>query len=78
MYSSVGYNLAGIDLGDITDGTSNTLAFGEASSKTSTNRGTFWAYTYTSYSLSSMYLSSAQLREQITAIEKSLWAPARA
>ena len=61
MYSSVGHNLTGIDMGDITDGTSNTLAIGESTSKTSTNRGTFWAYTYTSYSLGSMYLSSAQL-----------------
>ncbi len=61
MFFSVGSNLSGIGFGAITDGTSNTLAIGEYTTKTQTNRGTFWAYAYTSYSMSSMYLSSAQL-----------------
>ncbi len=61
MFFSVGRNLQGIGLGAISDGTSNTLAIGEYTTKTSTNRGTFWAYPYTSYAMSSMTLSSAQL-----------------
>lgn len=61
MFFSVGLHLSGIGIGAITDGTSNSLAIGEYTTKTQTNRGTFWAYPYTSYSMSSMYLSSAQL-----------------
>lgn len=37
-----------------TDGTSNTLLIGEYTSRTTTNRGTFWAYTYASYNQSSV------------------------
>jgi len=37
-----------------TDGTSNTLLLGEYTSTTTTNRGTFWAYTYASYNQSSV------------------------
>ncbi len=36
----------------ILDGTSNTLAVGEQHTTTHTRRGTFWAYTYTSYNSS--------------------------
>ncbi|HUP81374.1 MAG TPA: DUF1559 domain-containing protein, partial [Pirellula sp.] len=61
MFFSVGVNLKGIGLGAISDGTSNTLAIGEYTTKTTTTRGTFWAYPYTSYAMGSMTLSSAQL-----------------
>ena len=37
-----------------TDGLSNTLMVGEYTSTTTTNRGTFWAYTYASYNQSSV------------------------
>ena len=37
----------------IQDGTSNTLMVGEYMSKTTTRRGTFWAYSYTCYALGS-------------------------
>jgi hypothetical protein len=37
----------------ITDGTSNTVVAAEYHTRTHINRGTFWAYTYTSYSQSS-------------------------
>jgi prepilin-type N-terminal cleavage/methylation domain-containing protein/prepilin-type processing-associated H-X9-DG protein len=36
----------------ITDGTSNTLMFGEYSTKNTPGRRTFWAYAYTSYNMS--------------------------
>ena len=36
----------------VTDGTSNTLMLGEMATKTRSRRGTFWAYTYTSYNRS--------------------------
>jgi prepilin-type processing-associated H-X9-DG protein len=36
-------------LGGVADGTSNTVMFGEYMTKTTTNRGVFWAYTYTSF-----------------------------
>jgi prepilin-type processing-associated H-X9-DG protein len=36
----------------ISDGTSNTLMFGEYSTRTHPTRATFWAYSYTSYMLS--------------------------
>ena len=37
---------------DITDGTSNTFLIGEYATRTRSRRGTFWAYTYTSYNSS--------------------------
>jgi prepilin-type N-terminal cleavage/methylation domain-containing protein/prepilin-type processing-associated H-X9-DG protein len=37
-----------------TDGTSNTLMVGEYTSRTTTRRATFWAYTYASYNQSSV------------------------
>jgi prepilin-type N-terminal cleavage/methylation domain-containing protein/prepilin-type processing-associated H-X9-DG protein len=40
------------DMASITDGTSNTLMIGEMATSTTTNRGTFWAYSYTSYNSS--------------------------
>ena len=39
-------------LDHIRDGTSNTLMIGEYHTRTHTNRGTFWAYTYASYNRS--------------------------
>lgn len=39
---------------DVSDGTSNTLAIGEAHTTTQPTRGTFWAHTFTSYALSSI------------------------
>ena len=40
--------------GNATDGLSNTLMVGEYTSKTTTDRATFWAYTYASYNQSSV------------------------
>jgi hypothetical protein len=37
-----------------TDGLTNTLMIGEYTTRTTTNRGTFWAYTYASYNQSSV------------------------
>jgi len=39
-------------IASITDGTSNTLLFGEYATKDTPGRRTFWAYAYTSYNLS--------------------------
>jgi prepilin-type N-terminal cleavage/methylation domain-containing protein/prepilin-type processing-associated H-X9-DG protein len=39
-------------IASITDGTSNTLMFGEYATKDTPNRRTFWAYAYTSYNQS--------------------------
>jgi prepilin-type N-terminal cleavage/methylation domain-containing protein/prepilin-type processing-associated H-X9-DG protein len=41
-------------LTDATDGLSNTLMIGEYTSRTTTRRATFWAYTYASYNQSSV------------------------
>jgi len=46
------------NMGSVLDGTSNTLAVGEYMTTTTTNRGTFWAYSYTSYALSSIQYES--------------------
>jgi prepilin-type N-terminal cleavage/methylation domain-containing protein/prepilin-type processing-associated H-X9-DG protein len=51
-------NLQNEDMGCVLDGTSNTLAVGEYMTTTTTNRGTFWAYSYTSYALSSIQYES--------------------
>jgi len=42
-------------MSSITDGTSNTFAFGEQYAPETTRRGTFWAYTYTTYNASGAY-----------------------
>ncbi|HKB03766.1 MAG TPA: DUF1559 domain-containing protein [Gemmataceae bacterium] len=41
-----------------TDGLSNTVMLGEYTTRTTTTRGTFWAYTYASYNQSSVGLES--------------------
>jgi prepilin-type N-terminal cleavage/methylation domain-containing protein len=41
-------------LANATDGTSNTLMIGEYTTRSQTDRGTFWAYTYASYNQSSV------------------------
>ena len=46
------------NMGSVLDGTSNTLAVGEYMTTTTTNRGTFWAYSYTCYALSSIQYES--------------------
>ncbi len=48
---------------NITDGTSNTLLAGEYYSKDTSNRGTFWAYTYASYNQSSITTESRILND---------------
>jgi prepilin-type processing-associated H-X9-DG protein len=40
--------------GNATDGLSNTLMVGEYTTKTTSDRSTFWAYTYASYNQSSV------------------------
>ena len=45
----------------ITDGTSNTLLAGERSTRTTLNRGTFWADSFNLYSLSGAYNQSASM-----------------
>lgn len=47
-------------IGDIIDGTSNTIMVGEYASQTRTRRGTFWAYTYTSYVNSSITVGQSR------------------
>jgi prepilin-type N-terminal cleavage/methylation domain-containing protein/prepilin-type processing-associated H-X9-DG protein len=48
-------------MGSITDGTSNTLAIGERSTRTHPTRGTFWADSFNLYSLSGAYSQSYSL-----------------
>jgi len=50
-----------VSLGGVVDGTSNTLMFGEFMTRTTTTRGTFWAYTYTSFALGTAVPESRQL-----------------
>jgi prepilin-type N-terminal cleavage/methylation domain-containing protein/prepilin-type processing-associated H-X9-DG protein len=45
----------------IVDGSSNTLAVGERSTRTTVSRGTFWANSFNLYSLSGAYRTSASL-----------------
>jgi hypothetical protein len=45
-------SLSSESMSDILDGTANTLMVGEMTTKTHTRRGTFWAYSYTSYNSS--------------------------
>lgn len=49
-------------MGDITDGTSNTLMVGEQNAERTTRRGTFWAYSYTSFNKSDAYPFAATLQ----------------
>ena len=44
--------------GSVTDGTSNTVMIAEFHTRTHTRRGSFWAYTYTSYNQSSAVAQS--------------------
>src|SRR5262249_52171166 len=48
-------------MANITDGTSNTLAIGERSTRTHNTRGTFWANSFNLYSVSGAYTQSASL-----------------
>jgi prepilin-type processing-associated H-X9-DG protein len=48
-------------IANITDGTSNTLLAGERSTRTTLNRGTFWADSFNLYSLSGAYNQSASM-----------------
>jgi prepilin-type processing-associated H-X9-DG protein len=48
-------------IGSISDGTSNTLAVGERSTRTHPTRGTFWADAFNLYSLSGAYNQSYSL-----------------
>jgi prepilin-type N-terminal cleavage/methylation domain-containing protein len=48
------HNLRNENMASVTDGTANTLAVGEYMTLTTMRRGTFWGYSYTSYSLSSI------------------------
>jgi prepilin-type N-terminal cleavage/methylation domain-containing protein len=48
-------------MADVRDGTSNTLMIGEQVARRTTRRGTFWAYTYTSYNSSDAYPDSRTL-----------------
>jgi len=54
----------------ITDGTSNTLLFGERSTRTTLNRGTFWADAFNLYSLSGAYNQSASMLPDYDACSK--------
>ena len=57
----------------IMDGTSNTLMVGEYVTKTTANRRTYWAYSYTSYSMSCV--SFAQPRTLIADYDLCTWSP---
>lgn len=43
------FSLSPENMASVVDGTSNTLMVGEYTTNTTTRRGTFWAYSYTSY-----------------------------
>ena len=53
LYSVGTTNLGPVSFADIRDGSSNTLMVGEMVTRTSPRRGTFWAYTYACYNISS-------------------------
>ncbi len=48
-------------MGTVTDGTSNTLMVGEMHTRTRPRRGTFWAYTYTSYNSSDASINQPRI-----------------
>jgi prepilin-type N-terminal cleavage/methylation domain-containing protein/prepilin-type processing-associated H-X9-DG protein len=54
----------------VTDGTSNTVMFGEWQTRTNPNRRTFWAYTYTSYNQSSVHPASHTYLNDFTRCEQ--------
>lgn len=56
--------------GTILDGTTNTLMVGEYTTITTPRRTTFWAYSYTSYSLSSVSLQTRTLLADYDRCEK--------
>jgi prepilin-type N-terminal cleavage/methylation domain-containing protein/prepilin-type processing-associated H-X9-DG protein len=56
----------------ILDGTSNTLMVGERSTRTSPNRGTFWADSYNLYSLSGSFNSSLTLSNDYDACARAV------
>jgi prepilin-type N-terminal cleavage/methylation domain-containing protein/prepilin-type processing-associated H-X9-DG protein len=60
-------------IASITDGTSNTLMVGEYVTKTHPGRRTFWAYSYTSYSLSCV--TFAQPRTLLADYDLCTWSP---
>jgi prepilin-type N-terminal cleavage/methylation domain-containing protein/prepilin-type processing-associated H-X9-DG protein len=60
-------------IANITDGTSNTLMVGEYVTKTNPARRTYWAYSYTSYSMSCV--SFAQPRTLIADYDLCTWSP---
>src|SRR5262249_17332459 len=47
-------------IAEILDGTSNTLLIGEYHTKTQPGRRTFWAYAYTSYSMSDVTIAQSR------------------
>jgi len=55
---------------NITDGTSNTLLAGERSTRTTPNRGTFWADSFNLYNLSGAYNQSASMLADYDACSK--------
>jgi prepilin-type N-terminal cleavage/methylation domain-containing protein len=59
-------------IASITDGTSNTLMVGERATRTTTNRGTFWADSFNLYSLSSAGTESASLLADYSACVAAL------
>jgi prepilin-type N-terminal cleavage/methylation domain-containing protein/prepilin-type processing-associated H-X9-DG protein len=60
-------------ISSITDGTSNTLMVGEYVTTTHPGRRTFWAYSYTSYSMSCV--TFAQPRTMLADFDKCQWSP---
>jgi prepilin-type N-terminal cleavage/methylation domain-containing protein/prepilin-type processing-associated H-X9-DG protein len=59
-------------MANIIDGTSNSLAVGERTTRTTTTRGTFWAYSFNLYCLSSASYTSASLLPDYDACVASL------
>ena len=58
--TNLGYHWEQATLASITDGTSNTIVFGEHHTKTHQSRRTFWAYTYTSYNKSTVTVGQSR------------------